>query len=282
VRRYAIGRAATLRHIVRDEDGVAVAPTGSVSVTVHDDSGATVQTGTAAAVGGSTGEYTFALNSTVRGELGRYEAVWTYTQASVAVTVTRAFEIAGDVLFDVADMRAYDYSFEDTTRFTAEMVRTARDAATERLENAAQVAFTERVRRVTMSGNGRVRMVLPDTEVTVLHEAWVDEVDVTADVLLDPAGVVTLDTGWTEGVQNVELRYTHGIAATPDPVREAAKLLASEYLVKSALPARATSQSTDLGEFRITLANPDAGRDTGIPEVDAVAAKFGRRRPVVG
>jgi hypothetical protein len=55
-----------------------------------------------------------------------------------------------------------------------------------------------------------------------------------------------------------------------------------EALVPSALPSRALSQTTDLGEIRISVANPEAGRPTGDPEIDAVILQFGRRRPTIG
>lgn len=281
MRLYAAGRPGTLRHVARDEDGVAADVTGSVAVSITDDAGEIVQSGNA--VDSGVGVYTLALNSAIRGAVGRYEATWTYTQNGAAITVGQEFEVVSDWLFDIAELRDHDISFEDDERYTADMVRAARDAATERLENAAQVAFVQRARRVVMSGNGMSKLVLPDTEVISLEEVWVDgeQLDETAIDLL-PEGVIIHPNAWTTGTNNIELRYVHGYTTPPEPVRRAALTLASEYLVVSALPARATAQSTDLGEFRITIANVDAGRDTGIPEVDAVIARFGRRRPVIG
>lgn len=281
MRYIATGRPASLRLTVRDEDGVAGDATGSVTVVIADDSGTTVQTTTATDVG--DGEYKLPLSSTVRNALGVYSAVWSYTVSGSSATVATIFEIVGDVLFDVADLRAYDTALEDDERYTAEMIRDARDAATERIENAAQVAFVQRARRVTLSGNGFTRLLLPDAEVTTLEEVWLDLVqEDETEIDLKTEGIAIHPIAWTSGVNNVELRYVHGYKATPEPVRRAAMALAIEYLITSSMPARATAQSTDLGEFRITVANVDAGRDTGIPEVDAVIARFGRRRPVLG
>lgn len=281
MRLYAAGRAATLRHVARNEDGIAADVTGSVGVTITDDAGDSVQTGTATDSG--VGIYTLALNTAVRGDLGRYEAVWSYTMTGVFHTVSQEFEVVSDVLFDIADLRSHDYAFEDSERYTAEMIREARDAATERIENAAQVSFSQRRRRTTLNGNGMTKMLLPDSEIDALLEVYADGVAIDeTDIELDPSGVITHPLEWSKGTQNIEVVYLHGYLTVPAPVRRAAMTVATEYLVVSALPARATAQSTDLGEFRITMANVDAGRDTGIPEVDAVIARFGRRRPVIG
>ena len=281
MRLHAQSRPATLRYTVRDEDGIALDATTAPTVTIYDDSDTQVQTGTATDVG--VGAYTFALSATVRNTLGAYTARWSYAIAGQSYTATTAFEIVSDYLFEIADLRAHDYALEDADRYPSEMIRAARDAAHQRIENAAQVGFVKHVRRVTLSGNDRTNLSLPDTKVSEVEEVWLDGVELDLDdVDILDSGLLVLDTGWPTGNGNIEVRYTHGYESVPDPVRQAAMTLATEYLVTSSLPARATAQSTDLGEFRITVANVDAGRDTGIPEVDAVIARFGARRPTIG
>jgi len=75
----------------------------------------------------------------------------------------------------------------------------------------------------------------------------------------------------------VSIVLEHGYDFAPAPVATAAMILAREYVFRSALSSRATVEATDVGFFRLSVAGP--GRPTGVPEVDAAVAEFGRRRP---
>jgi hypothetical protein len=290
VSRYARNRAGTVTFTVRNEDGAAAAPTGSVTVTVLDISGTSIATGTAAA-GVGTGVFTYALPSAVRTSLGVYTVRFTYTLSGVAETVDVPVEMVAALMFDVAEIRDRYPDVSNTTRYTSE--------ATERMEEAAQVAFATRCTVQTLSGDDTTRLLLPHvmvsainsvtiyTETTVGADTVDDAFDATelADVEIDgEAGVLKRVDGdvWPAGHQNIVVDYEHGYEAPPEPVRRAAMKLALEALVPSALPSRAMSQTTDLGEVRYMMAHPEAGRPTGDPEVDAAIYQFGRRRPAVG
>jgi hypothetical protein len=176
---------------------------------------------------------------------------------------------------------------ENAERYPSETVRNARDEATARLEEAARVAFAPRVVTETLSGDATTRLLLTNVESTVVLYLEVDDepIDLDADSLqVDTSGVVIRTDGevWPRGVNNIIVQYQHGYVTTPAPVHRAAMRLALEDLVPTALPTRAMSQSTDLGEIRFSMANPEAGRPTGDPEVDAVIYLFGRNRPSVG
>lgn len=288
----ALNRPADLRIEVRDFDGNLASPSGSVTVSVEDASGSLVASG--AATSSSTGIYAYALPIAVTGNLGVYEATATYVLAGVSSSITYGVETVGANLFEVNELREFESALSASADYSAAKIRAARDDATERLEQAAQVAFSPRRIRRRLSGDGTTRLMLPDVKVTEVHSVSVygddtgtdlvdDAFDATevADVEVDgDAGVLVMTSGrWPKGHLNVLVDYTHGYAAVPGPIRRAAMLLAVEALVPSALPPRATAQATDLGDFRISLANPDAGRDTGIPEVDAAIAAWGCRRP---
>lgn len=296
--RFARNRAGTLTFTVRNEDGTASAPTGSVSVSVVDAAGDTVATGTATS-GGSTGVYTYALPSGVRSDLGTYDVTFTYTLAGVSESVTVPVEVVGALLFEVAELRDTYPELSDVNRYTAAEIRRARDEATQRLEQAAQVAFATRRTVETLNGDNTTRLLLSHVEVTAVSAVTIyddtipgaDAVDDSFDAteLLDveidgPAGVLKRVDGdvWPRGHRNVYVDYEHGYETAPEPVRRAAMRLAVEALVPSALPSRALSQTTDLGEIRLAVANPEAGRPTGDPEIDAVILQFGRRRPTIG
>ena len=53
-----------------------------------------------------------------------------------------------------------------------------------------------------------------------------------------------------------------------------------EHAKPSTIPARATSISTDLGNYRISQA--DATGKTGIPDVDAIIGLVGAAKPATG
>lgn len=294
--RVALNRPAQVRIETRNYDGTLTAPTGNVAVIVKDLDDTTVQSGNATLVADTTGIYTFNLSSTtVLDTLGIYSVTATFTVSGSSSTVTIPVEVVGDHLFEIHELRAFDTALSDDTRYTAEEIRIARDFATERLEEAAQVALTTRLKRIVIDGSGLTSLVLPDTEVTnfisatnLEEEFGADtEDDLTATELLDVEAKIegilirTDGNAWTAGTQNWIVEYEHGITNSSIWKRPA-MILAVEALVRQALPYRATSQSTDLGEFRISVANPTIGRDTGIPEVDAIIHLHGRRRPVVG
>lgn len=296
--RYARNRAGTVTFTVRNEDGAATAPTGNVSVTVLDATGTSIATGTASA-GTGTGVFTYALPSTVRGTLGVYTVRFTYTLSGVAETVDVPVEIVSALLFDVAELRDRYPDVSNTTRYTSADIRSARDEAAERIEEAAQVAFATRRTIQTLSGDDTTRLLLSHVMVSAVNSVTIytdttvgadvvdDAYDATelADVEIDgEAGVLKRVDGdvWPAGHQNIVVDYEHGYEAPPEPIRRGAMKLALEALVPSALPSRAMSQTTDLGEVRYMMANPEAGRPTGDPEVDAAIYQFGRRRPSVG
>lgn len=297
--RFALNRPAHIHIETRNYDGALTAATGNVVVTVKDADGTTVQSGNAAAAqhGHDAGVYVFDLSAIdVLDTLGTYTLTATYTVSGSQSVVDYPFEVVKAHLFEIHELRAFDPALSDDTRYTAEEIREARDLATERLEEASQVSLVRRRKAITIDGTGYSWIVLPDTEVHEVISASVYDEEVGADTeegltateILDvevkPEGILVRTDGknWPLGTKNIVLDYEHGLDPTPAPFKRAAMILAVENIVRQALPYRATSQSTDLGEFRISVANPSIGRDTGIPEVDAIIQLHGRRRPVVG
>jgi hypothetical protein len=283
--RVAKSTAASLTIDVRNEDGDLSTPTGSVAVVVKDSAGSTVQSGNAV-VSATAGCYTFALGSAVTGTLGEYTATASWTLSGVAQSRTEAINVVNEHLFEIHELRAYDPSFSDATRYTADDIRKARDTASQRLERAAGVAFSAQRKSVTLSGDGTTRLLVPDVMVTSVVSVTVDGTAVDASTVKSEAHGALIRSGgdiWpATAPNNIVVVYEHGYASVLGDVRKGAMAVAREHLVPSATPARATSQSTDLGEFRISVANLELGRPTGIPEVDTVIALYGQKRPAVG
>ena len=280
--RLVTGRTGTLRLNIYDEDGTPVDPATAPTVTITTGSGTEIQTGTATETD-TTGVWTFIASAAVTDELDEYEATWEYELDSEPVLSVITFQVAAAHTFEIADLRAANPALADTTEYPADKIKRARVDAEERFERGAQLAMVRRARRVTIIGEGYPKLLLPDSEV---QEILAIEIDGTTLDVSDPelqldtqSGILEHPYKWEAGAV-IDLYYIHGLNITPEPVSRAIRTLAIEYLVPSGLPARATSQSTDLGEFRIQLAGKDG--TTGIPEVDSVMMDFGRRRPATG
>lgn len=221
-----------------------------------------------------TGRYTIAIPSTLA-VLDTYTVTWTLPDTTQRIT---QFEVVGTFLFTQADLRALDAVLTNETTFPDEAVINARENAERRFEEAAEVSFTLRGTRVWLNGTGHEKLMAPHHELRRVVSGTIDGATLdTAGVNVYPHGLLERTAGWTEGQRNVSLLLEHGYATVPEPVRRAGLLYARTVLLRSALEQsdRATAVFTDLGGYRLTL----AGRDgpTGLPEVDAVLAQFGRR-----
>jgi hypothetical protein len=265
-----------------DADGVAVTVAGP-QVKVYD--GAGVQVGTTGTPTATTGQLAYTVPAGVLAALDTYRVAWSGTVAGSPWEYAQQLELCGGFLFEIADLRAFDPALADATRYPAAVVRAARTAAEERLEQACRVAFVPRGRRVDLLGTGLPRLEVGDNAVSALTSASVAGVALTAGELsavvvrewgaFDRGGEQVWDCGAT-----CSLFYRHGMPAPAGPVAQAAMLLTREYLVRSAISSRATVEATDVGFFRLSIAGRD--RPTGLPEVDAVIERFGRGRPLIG
>lgn len=259
-----------------DADGVLVTP-ATPALTVLDGSGATAYTGTPAAALGLLSAYVPAADLDL---LDTYSCSWSGTVAGATLEWPSTIEIAGGYLFEIADLRASDPALADTVKYPGAACRAARTAAEERFEGAARVAFVPRGRRVTLRGDGSYRLELPDNAcrrvVSVSIDGTALDAGALAELELREWGALDRPSLWPAG-SSIAVYYEHGEDAPPAPVREAAMLLAREYLVRSAISSRAVVEQTDVGAFRLSVAGRD--RPTGIPDVDAVIEAFGRRRP---
>jgi hypothetical protein len=265
-----------------DEAGTLFTPTTPLGVSIKNGAGTSVLAPATAASIASGISYDAAY--TVLAALDTYTCTWTGMKALVAKEWTSIVELCGGYLFEISEMRAFDAAFANVTTFSDAKMRAARTAAEQRLEMACRVAFVPRARRLALVGNGTSSLALPDNAVRSVKALTVDGTAFTAGELaaLDVRewGRVSRTDGLTfEYGKPISIFYEHGEDYPDAPVVQAAMLLAREYLVRSALSSRATVEATDVGFFRVSVAGPD--RPTGLPEVDAVIADFGRRRPRV-
>lgn len=266
--------------VAADADGAPVTATDP-ALTITDGAGQDVGTYTPVA---AAGELTAAVPAADLAALDVYTCSWSGTVAGAALEWTSHVELAGGYLFEIAELRASDPAFT-VSAYSGAKCRAARTAAEERLEAGAHVAFVPRAHRLSAIGDGSGRLRVPHNAIRRVVAGSIAGVDLTAAELaaLVPRewGAIDRPDGyaWTADAA-IELHYEHGLDFPPAPVREAAMILAREYLVRSALSARATVEATDVGFYRLSVAGKD--KPTGIPDVDAVIETFGRRRPLVG
>lgn len=296
VKRQAVG-SYTVTNTATDDTGALVTVAGPYSVRIYDgaDTLLATQTPTYAA-----SVFTTTIDHALLPHLDDYTLVWSGSVGGVATEWTTSMQLVGGHLFEIADLRAMDRAFTDTTKYSNEALRQVRVWVEDVIEGprAAQVAFVPRHTRIAMNGNSPDLnrgfqplvygndyrdLIVPDFQLRELYSCSINgtaltagelaEITINDNVLWRSAGVQW--PAWPWGRSNIGLHYEHGFSRPPGAITRAALILAREYLIKSDLPSRATATSIGDQMFRVTI----AGRDgvTGIPDVDAAIEQFGRK-----
>ena len=268
-----------------NEDGALEAIAAPYAVTVKDGAGATVSTGVPV-YDGTAKTLTFLLTASLLPRLDTYTITWSGTVDGQPWSWTDELELVGGYLFEIADLRASDKAFTNTTKYPTADLAVARISVEETIEGekAAAVAFVPRGGRATVSGTGRSDIRLPRYEVREVYALSVDGVAYTsqqiAALIIDDDRLFLPEGVWDKGNRNIVVHYAHGRDYAPGPIVRAALMLAKEYIVASDTPSRATATSVGTQWFRVNV----AGRDgiTGLPDVDAAIDQHGRKRLLVG
>lgn len=264
--------AGVISLTILDADGVAATPTGAVVVTVKDSAGATLATGNATV---AANVCTFAITAVNAAKLDIYTVTWAATVAASANTYTTTFEIVGGFLFNVAQVRAFQPELASTTKYPTARILEVREQVEELFERVCRTAFRPKGRRVLLDGTGTDLLTLPDLYPRSIYTASIAGTTVATDnIVLYESGFLKLKTGyWTAGLGNVTIHYAYGQDAPPEPIVEAAIKYAKTRLIRSPVNDRATSESTDVGTFRLATAGRDGA--VGFPEIDAVLEMYG-------
>jgi hypothetical protein len=256
---------------------------GAVTVTVTDATGTIVATGAASTP--STGVYTFSMSPLTA--LGPLSVSW----VSGTLSQTTSAEVVGSTLFALPDARASDPAFGNTAKFPTAALAAAREAVTDEFSRICGRSFIPRGNTYTTTLDNTGSVLLPDSDLTKVVSATVDGVTQTG-LTIDPIGLVyglptkqrlTLQQVWdgsigsgAPGPGTVVITYEYGFTEVPNDLYRAAIQRARFILasIASGIPDRATSfVATEGGSF--TLATPGSGVwQTGIPDVDAVLARY--------
>ena len=259
-----------------------------VSVSVINAAGTVVASGIADST--STGVYTFLLPAQT--VLSPLTTTWTGS----AGTMTTYDAVVGAPLFSLPDLRAADEAFTNTSLFPTSALVAAREAVTDEFAAICGRSFVRCGGSYAAPLGEFGTALLPVTDVDVLLSADVDgnPIDVST-LAVETDGLVsglpvytayTLGLLWgvwdglysqfTPGPGLLTISYEYGFNTVPSDIYRAA-LIRARYILgaqRSGIPDRATSYSAVEGGT-YSLATPGSGVwQTGVPEVDAILARW--------
>jgi hypothetical protein len=264
-----------------DDEGTPVVPESPFTLVVRDGAGAEVASVTPVF---ADDVLTATIPAADLPYLDTYVLDWSATVTGQATSWQTIVELAGGYVFTAAELRAADRAYLDETKYPLVLIKAIRNAVEDTLEGsrAASRAFVPRGAREVLDGSSKRRLFLSRYDVSEVISIVVDgrewSTEEVATVSVDDNTIDLTSTSpissWPLGSKNVAVHYLHGLASPPSPIKRAALILAAENMAPADIPSRATAASIGDQMFRITV----AGRDgvTGIPDVDAAIAQFGR------
>lgn len=276
------GSPATLAVTFYDDE----TPTddGDVTVTVIGSAGATLSTG--AATSDDAGNYTYDLPA--QADLSHATVKW---QGSTR-TITSYVDVVGAFYFTLAAGRSSDAALT-VEKWDTEALKLGRTTVETEFERISGVSFVPRYGRSvfrleashrrheerTHLDHGLDLLPMPRKllSVTVDGVGWTS--DEMAALTLDPLGYVY---GIKSG-RNVVIEYEHGFDTPPPDIYRVALVYLRYCLTnqRGIVPDRATQfTATEGGTYQLALPGR-AGYDTGLPDVDAVLARYDYKPPGV-
>ncbi len=184
-------------------------------------------------------------------------------QGTNAAAFDADVEIIERHYFELDELKGYGDGTDDFSDRTDDELRAKREKATEVFERAAGRSFVRRMGTTAVyAPQGFVPLEHCDVERIIAPDYRLVS-DCQAEAIGKP-------------VEGCEIVYIYGKRMVPEAVKEAVLALAAYYLRASATPDRATGEATEAGFLRYTIAGRDGA--TGIPEIDAIAEQFGRKR----
>lgn len=263
-------------------DEVASDATGNVVVTFTRLDGTIVQGPSNAA--GPTAEHAYTITFDGSEVLDELTLTWAATVGGDAIVIdTDRIQVVGGFFFGLGEARASDPVLANTTKYPTADIIDRRIETEDECERICGQSFVPRFRRVTLSGHGGTALVLPDPWLRTVRSISVGgSAGTPADYGTDPLGVLRSAAGWTAGTGNIVVEYEHGWDFPPTDIVRASKIRFKSLMLttKSPLPDRAERLAT-VEAGTVILASPTREK-TGIPDVDAVYARYPDPRPGFG
>jgi hypothetical protein len=283
MQRIVQGSSATLSHTFL-VDGVPTNPSPDAATITITRADGTVLVASTAATEAGTGIVTYTLTPAQTALLDTLTVAWTATFGGQAQAQADVIEIAGGVLFTIADARARApladmtgspaaYSYSSAT------IVDARTWAEQEIEDACGAAFVPRYARETLVARGTRGIRLGHRRVRTIRTLSIDGTTVDAGYL----AALYVDAGtlmsfsryayWPWGARLI-IGYEHGYDTPPRAASVAALDLARDRLISDAgsatIDPRAERIITDDGTIAL---RPGSDR-FGLPSVDAAVASL--------
>lgn len=265
MQRIVRGRSATLTKTF------TFTPTGTPSVVVTRSDLTAVTTG---AVSGAGTTWTYTIPASSNTLLDTYTEKWTAVAGGEDQEFTDTIEVAGGVLFTVAEFNAISSGFTDA------QIMEMRTTVEQEIEQACEVAFVPRYALETLSGSGG-RDIMLRPVLRSIRSVTIDGTDFTPTELsylsLGTTGsVYSASRVWDSGTNNILIGYEHGYEVPPAGIRRAALLLAKMWLVgnRSPIDDRAsTFTATEGGTYSLVVPGRN-GSVFGHPDVDSAVQRY--------
>lgn len=260
------------------EDGVAIAADGSVTYTVVKADGTTLTSGTATHVASPSDYYKFDLAP--QANLNLLTITWSGVFGGLTQSQTDQVEIVGGIYCTLAELRALPGLSNATTFPDATLLELRREFE-DIAERWCGVAFVPRFARETyVAVNCPILLNRPQAR-TVLAASSTDSAGAvttyttTAWRVSPVSMILTLDAVYGD----VTVEYEHGLDAPPPQIARASKIYVRNRALQDAKSVgRDVLRQVDENGFQIQFSTPDwdAGRPTGLLEVDAALNSVGR------
>jgi len=281
------GVTATINVTFADQNGEPAAAAGTVTVDVTKADGTAVVTGGTTSAGTGTGAFTYSLAAQANLEL--LTVVW---KDNGAARLTTLVEVVGGYYFTVAEARAFDNKITLELATDAKIIAVRREVEDE-CERITGCAWVPRYRLKRYDpGWGQGRLLLDDWAPRAIRSVkqYSSATQFVAYTNAELAAVSFTEWGqltrrdgqaWWGTPGGTVVEYEYGYDAPPPDLKHACltRLRSRLYMEKTGIPDRATSfTSVEGGTFAI--ATPGQGVwETGLPEVDAVYARYCVKSP---
>jgi hypothetical protein len=280
--RIVRGRSATLTHTFYSAATATDPSPDTATVTITRADGTALVTAASATEAG-VGVVTYTVTPAQTALLDTWTVTWTATFGGQSQSFIDTVEVAGDVLFTLAEIRAVT-PINDTVNYLTADILDVRTTVEQAIEQACGVAFVPRYALERYSGDGsnalQLRHVLPSSIRSVTITGTAFTAPQLADLTMAPGGAIysTL-TYFTWGQNNIVAGYEHGYQDAPMEIRRAALALAKMWLVgrRNPIDDRAITFNAGADGGTYSLAVPGrAGSSFGHPDIDVAVDRYSR------
>lgn len=209
--------------------------------------------------------------------LGEYTGYWVHDTGYRRFV----FEVTESPIVSVKDVRASEDVLANASKFPAALIVAARDATEEEFERITGRSFVLRSKSFTDTLSHDSDFIpFPDWDVTKVTALTVNGLTISTATLTDTIIPGIQFTRPLAAGTVISVSYEYGISPPPADVKRAALLRVRDLLVSvsSGIPDRAVSfQVNDMGTYQLATAGR-AGFETGLPEVDAILARYDAER----